>query len=280
MLPATLPVTPINSVGFLAGAAPGLHILTVYYSGDSNFLTSGTVATPVALVVSNTAASTTLPWPAITGDYVVQAESVVSSTLTTAPVQVNPGTLPSSASGQAQITVTPFLGYTGTVYLTCAPESPAYVTCTISPSTVTAPSPYTGSAITTATANISTPATEPVGFNLGARGGISFLLPLGLFALCARRKRKLSNALWILMAVAIVSVGMVGCADNSVHFYTPIPAGPQYVTIYACTAPSSCPVTGATGTGTPGVTAPSPVTQTYVNSVGLIRSYQLQINIQ
>ena len=68
---------------------------------------------------------------------------------------------------------------------------------------------------------------EPVGFNLGAGGGVSFILPLGVFALCVRRRRKLSNALWILIAVALVGVGMVGCADNSVHFYTPIPAGPQ-----------------------------------------------------
>jgi hypothetical protein len=283
VLPSTPPAN-VNLKGFLAGAAPGLHILTVYYtatpttagtSGDSNFLTSSTASAPVALVVSSPASSST--WPAVTGDFLVQAEAIVSGTLTTAPVQIAPGTIPgggntggqsASFPEQAQIYVTPYLNFAGTIYLGCLPQSPAYVTCTITPPTVTGAT--TGAAVTT-TVNISTPPNLPVGFNFGT--SVAFL-PLGLFALCVRRRRKLSNALWILLAIAFVSVGMVGCADNSVHFYTPVPAGPQYVTIYACTVQASCTGTLAnpiTGTGAPGST---------VATAGLIRSYPLLINIQ
>jgi hypothetical protein len=59
----------------------------------------------------------------------------------------------------------------------------------------------------------------------------------------------------MLLAIAAIGVGMNGCGSNSVHFYSPIPQGLQYVTV--------------TGTGT------SPTTSTVVT-----RSFTLAINIQ
>ena len=58
-------------------------------------------------------------------------------------------------------------------------------------------------------------------------------LPFGVLAFCLRRRRRLSKALWMLIAIAAVSVGMSGCGGNSVDFYTPIPTGPQTVTVTA-----------------------------------------------
>jgi ABC-type Mn2+/Zn2+ transport system permease subunit len=58
-------------------------------------------------------------------------------------------------------------------------------------------------------------------------------LPFGVLAFCVRCRRRLSKALWMLIAIAAVSVGMSGCGGNSVDFYTPIPTGPQTVTVNA-----------------------------------------------
>jgi ABC-type Mn2+/Zn2+ transport system permease subunit len=68
-------------------------------------------------------------------------------------------------------------------------------------------------------------------------------LPFGILAFCVRRRRRLSKALWMLIAIAAVSAGMSGCGGNQVDFYTAVPTGPQTVTVtaaytYVSTAPT------------------------------------------
>ncbi len=58
-------------------------------------------------------------------------------------------------------------------------------------------------------------------------------LPFGVLAFCVRRRRRLSKALWMLIAISAVSAVMSGCGGNTVAFYTPVPTGPQTVTVTA-----------------------------------------------
>jgi ABC-type Mn2+/Zn2+ transport system permease subunit len=71
-------------------------------------------------------------------------------------------------------------------------------------------------------------------------------LPFGVLAFCVRRRRRLSKALWMLIAIAAVGTVMSGCGGNSVDFYTPVPTGPQIVTVnatYTSVTPSEPTVT-------------------------------------
>lgn len=58
-------------------------------------------------------------------------------------------------------------------------------------------------------------------------------LPFGVLAFCVRRRRRLSQMLWMLIAIAAVGAGLQGCGGNQVDFYTPVPTGPQTVVITA-----------------------------------------------
>jgi peptidoglycan/LPS O-acetylase OafA/YrhL len=96
---------------------------------------------------------------------------------------------------------------------------------------------------------VETPATLPLGYSFGntaelrtsvTRTVLAFL-PFGVLAFCVRRRRRLSKALWMLMVISAVSAGMTGCGGNQVNFYTPIPTGPQTVTVIA-----TYPTTGVT----------------------------------
>jgi hypothetical protein len=134
----------------------------------------------------------------------------------------------------------------------------SYIQCLVTPPTLT----LTSGGTLTAVLSVSTPASEPLGFNfysmVPTKGSATVLafLPLGIFAFCMRRRRRLSKALWMLVIIALVSVGMSGCGGNTVSFYSPIPFGPQYVTVYV------------SGTS---ITAPNPT---------LLRSFTVEINIQ
>jgi hypothetical protein len=85
---------------------------------------------------------------------------------------------------------------------------------------------------------VETPATLPLGFKTSelrtsATRTVLAFLPLGVLAFCVRRRRRLSKALWVLMIVSAIGAGMTGCGGNQVDFYTPVPTGPQTVTVNA-----------------------------------------------
>jgi hypothetical protein len=243
----------------------GTHLYSVRYSGDSNFLCSS----------QNGPSDTVCPGTSVTTTSLVVDNQDFTVTSTTNPISIAPGVIPGGNAGiagqaaatpeQATVTITSILSFTGTVTLSCVPQSPLYVTCTLAPPAVTVPAPASGSTSATITSivSISTPATLPLGFNFGTTASrrlpvsktILAFLPLGALAFCFRRRRRLSKALWMLLAVAFLTTGLNGCGGNSVDYFTPVPAGPQIVTIFA--------------TGT------SPTTNTVVT-----RSFTIAINIQ
>ena len=187
-------------------------------------------------------------------------------TSTTGPISVIPGNVPSqnglpaapnqagSATPQSAIlTIGGILSFAGQVNLSCVTQNPSYVSCFVGqivvvngasqpvPSTTLPYTPPGGTASETVPVvfDVSTPVTEPLGFNTSqvrtsATRTVLAFLPFGVLAFCVRRRRRLSKALWMLIAIAAVSVGMSGCGGgNSVDFYTPVPTGPQTVTVNA-----------------------------------------------
>jgi hypothetical protein len=267
--PVTLPplTLTLGSVTFTpTSTTPGIHVYSVAYSGDSNFLCSSQLGPTYTACPSASVVTTT-----VTVDNV---DFTVSST--TSPISIAPGVIPGGNSAiageaaatpqQATITVSSILSFTGTVQLSCVPQNPSYVTCTLAPAAVTVPAPASGSttASITSIASISTPATLPLGFNFGTTSAslrhplsktMWAFLPLGALAFCLRRRRRLSKALWMLLAAVVMTAGLNGCGGNSVAYFTPVPAGPQTVTVFA--------------SGT------SPTTNTVVT-----RSFTITINIQ
>jgi len=250
----------IGPLALVAGAvkytptssALGTHVYTFAYSGDTNFQASTTASTPSIFTVDN-------------ADFTVSQVSISSSGVispSATPVQIVPGVIPGGNSAvageqsaypeQATIAIGPVLGMSGTVTLTCTPQNPSYVSCSISPPSVTLSA--TSTTDITAIVSIQTPASLPLNFNFGTA---AVLLPLGgILVIGSRRRRKLGKTLWLMIAIASISVGMAACGGgNTVSFYTPIPSGVQYVTV--------------TATGT------SPTTSTVV-----ARSFQLPISIQ
>ena len=112
----------------------------------------------------------------------------------------------------------------------------------------------TGAGASTASIlSVQTPATLPLGFFKSsvdrtsvAKTAFAFL-PFGVLAFCVRRRRRLSRALWMLIAIAAIGTGAQGCGSNQVDFYTPVPTGPQTVTITATyTAPSNSTIPSQT----------------------------------
>jgi hypothetical protein len=190
--------------------------------------------------------------------------------------------------------VVSLLSYSGTIYLGCAPLNPSYVSCTLSPPTVSVTTSSTTTSPAVTVASICSPATLPVGygfngtvsancllqtttsklvlhpdsFGRSASKTVLAFLPLGILAFCVRRKRRLSRALWMVFMTLMVGVGLNGCADTSVHYYTPIPSGPQTVTVYACNVQADCtsPISGTVKSGAP--------------ATELIRSFTIPITIE
>jgi hypothetical protein len=171
-------------------------------------------------------------------------------------VVVIPGVVPSGnglLSAPNQSTAAPetavlflnaILGFTGSVSLSCQTQNPSYVSCFMTPTTVcfatTSSAACTNTSSTAATVvAIQTPATLPLGFFNSSQAHFSAgktalaFLPFGVLAFCVRRRRRLSKTLWMLIAFAAIGAGMSGCGGNQVNFYTPIPTGPQSVTVTA-----------------------------------------------
>lgn len=256
----------------------GIHQYSFAYSGDSNFQTT-------AVVPSATAAAC-IP-SAITVNCLVVDTPDFTLTSNTGPVVIIPGVVPSgnglpaapnqstAAPETAVLFVNAVLGFTGTVSLSCQPQSPSYVSCFMTPTSVcfatTSSAACTNTATSAATVvAISTPATLPLGFKTSevrsstARTVLAFL-PFGVLAFCVRRRRRLSKALWTLIAVIAVGAVMSGCGGNQVDFYTPIPTGAQTVTVTA-TYQGVTP-TGTVTSGSPSVTAVSSTSGLFVGQV-------------
>jgi hypothetical protein len=227
---------------------PGTHYYGFAYNGDSNFQAATTPVTS-NLLVDN-------------------ADFTLTSNTTVVPVL--PGTTPSgnglaTATGQnsaypgsAAISINAVLGETGVINLSCQTQNPSYVSCSMTPASVTLPAAGTAQ---TSTVSISTPATLPLDFfdtsQIGTSSGgrVWALLPVGVLAFCVRRRRRLSKALWMLLAIAAMSGWMSGCGGNQVDFYTPVPQGPQTVTV--------------TGTGTSTTPGVGVVTRSFVVPISI-----------
>ena len=235
---------PTNTVALLSGGATytpasptfGIHNYGFVYLGDNDF---APVATSASGVTTSSGGNCTTQ-ACLTVD---NADFVI--TTTSGVVTISPGVtagygILAPAVGQtsaypetAYISITSILSQTGVVNLSCATLNPKYVYCAMTPAYVT----LTGSGSQTSVLSVWTPATLPLGFfntshvrTSATRTAWAFL-PLGVLAFCVRRRRKLSKALWMLIAVAAVSAGMSGCGGNQVALYTPVPTGAQTVTV-------------------------------------------------
>jgi hypothetical protein len=221
-----------------ATATPGLHQYSFSYGGDINFQ-------PSTLVPSATAAACTPSALAVNCLLVDYPDFTLTST--TGPIAINPGTVPSgngllAAPNQstafpetAVLFINGILGFAGQVTLTCAPQSPSYVSCFMTPPAVSVSSSTKTAATVIA---VETPATLPLGFKTSelrtsATRTVLAFLPLGVLAFCVRRRRRLSKLLWMLMIASAIGVGMTGCGGNQVDFYTAVPTGSQTVTVTA-----------------------------------------------
>lgn len=251
------PVAPVTStLNLVAGSAtyvptnttPGTHLYSFTYNGDSNFQCSvvGQAATtsPACPTVGTTATKLLVDNP----DFTLSSSTGV--------INVVPGVVPSGnglppASNQsagtpesAVITIAGVLGFSGNISVTCATQNPSYVSCTMTPPLITLTASGSG-ASTASVLSVQTPLTLPLGFFSSVKVGPSAtrtvlaFLPFGVLAFCVRRRRRLSKALWMLIAIAAVGAGMQGCGGNQTAFYTPIPTGPQTVTVTATFAGST-----------------------------------------
>ena len=207
-------------------------------------------------------------------------------------INVNPGTTPSgnglpSAPGQnsaipetGTLQIQGLLSFNGggsgtgfgvsPMTVTCTTAHPSYVSCVMTPisTCLTTTSgnclPAQSGTVTTTTVvlAVSTPANLPLGFNTSevrtaATRTVLAFLPFGILAFCVRRRRRLSQVLWMLIAISAVSAGMIGCSgSNQSTLYTPIPTGSENVIInVAGTTPIA--FTGTTTSGSATVTAVS-----------------------
>jgi hypothetical protein len=220
--------------------AKGTHYYQFTYSGDSNFQ-AGVSLGYNSLIIDDP-------------DFTVNSITGV--------VAIIPGVTPSGdglpvAPGQstaapetAAITIAGVLAFSGQVSLTCTPQHPSYITCAMTPPTVTVGSSG-ATATQTSVFSVSTPAELPLGFNTSqvrtasTRTLLAVLLPVGMLAFLTRRRRRLSKALWMLLAIVALNAVMSGCGSTQVNFYTPVPTGPQTVTV---TGTGTDPTTGTTVT--------------------------------
>ena len=235
----------------------GTHYLSFAYSGDPTPAVAGAsdglgdfACSVVGQVATSSCPSTgTVPFALI----IDNPDFTITSA--TGPISVLPGNIPNGNGLPAapnqngsypQSTIMQIggiLSLSGQVNLSCTTQAPSYEFCWVGQvlvvNTATTYVPYAtlsnGSTVAVIF-DVSTPATLPLGFSTSklrtsATRTVLAFLPFGVLAFCVRRRRRLSKALWMLIAIAAVSVGMSGCGGNQVDFYTPIPTGPQTVTV-------------------------------------------------
>ena len=245
--PIVLPLTAGLATYVATNINQGTHQYTFVYNGDSNFM--------VGQLAPNVTAAACIP-SAITANCLVVDNPDFTLTSPTGPISIIPGVVPSgnglpvapnqnsAAPGTAVLFLNKVLGFVGQISLSCTTQNPSYESCVMSPQSVcfaatsSTACTNTGSSAATVLA-VQTPATLPLGFKFtsqlrtSATGTALAFLPLGLLAFCVRRRRRLSKALWMLIAISAVSAGMSGCGGNLVNFYTPVPTGAQSVTVTA-----------------------------------------------
>jgi sugar lactone lactonase YvrE len=206
----------------------------------STFTATTTSGSAVLSGVSNTSGFTV--GESISGPGIPSGATVIGITTSTITISAN---ATATATGATITTLVPPPANAGT--------ASSYIQCTMTPPAVTLSSGGTQTSVL----SVSTPATEPLNYKfftakVGMPGSETVLafLPLGVLAFCLRRRRRLSKALWMLLAIAAVTAGMSGCGGNLVDLFSPIPQGPQYIQI--------------TATGT-SITAPNaPLTRTFL----------------
>jgi hypothetical protein len=270
-------VVTLNAAGGATFSLPateattiGTHYLSFAYSGDpAPLVTGGSDGKGdfACSVVGQTATASCATTSAIPFTLIVDNPDF-TLTSTTGTVAVQPGTAPSgnglpivpnqssAAPGSAVLTINDVLSFVGTINLTCATQHPTYVFCSVQQFVVTngvVTEVQTATLTSSSTAvpfvlSVWTPTNLPLGFNTSqlrtsATRTVLAFLPFGILAFCVRRRRRLSKVLWMLIAIAAVSAGMSGCGGNQVDFYTPVPTGPQTVTVtasytYVSTAPT------------------------------------------
>jgi sugar lactone lactonase YvrE len=157
----------------------------------------------------------------------------------------------------------------GPLNATCTSNHPSYISCFMTPTTTCLTTTsgnclpaQSGTVITTTvTLAVSTPVSLPIGFNtsqvrtVATRTALAFL-PFGVLAFCVRRRRRLSQVLWMLIAICAVSAGMIGCGGNNSTLYTPIPTGNQNVVV-TISGTTPIAVTGTIANGSASVTSVS-----------------------
>jgi hypothetical protein len=255
ILPNVLTITGTANTPYCAVGAtcpePGTHYLSFAYSGDAG-TGNGDAKSDFACSVLGTPATASCPTGGTVPNALIVDYPDYNLTSTSGLITVVPGTAPSGSGlppvpdqngsfpETAIIQINSVLAFNSTVNLSCQTQNPTWVNCFMYASgggtTQTVPSNSTVASVLA----VSTPATLPLGFNFGtaelrtsATTTVLAFLPFGVLAFCVRRRRMLSKALWVLIAVAAVSVGVSGCGGNKVDFYTPIPTGPQTVTVTA-----------------------------------------------
>ncbi|HWB31806.1 MAG TPA: Ig-like domain repeat protein [Acidobacteriaceae bacterium] len=251
--PVTLPLVAGSASFNLPSSATalGTHNFTFTYSGDPAGTGDGKADFQCA--VYGGAATSACPTTATTPVSLIVDNKDFTVTSNTGPISVLPGVTPSglglpSAPNQnsaapetAAISINGVLGFTGTVTLSCTTQNPSYVFCSMTPPSVTVAASGSG-ATQTAILSVYTPTQLPLGFfgnssaQLKTSAGRTVLafLPFGVLAFCLRRRRRLSQVLLVLMVLVGMSAGMSGCGGgNQVDFYTPVPTGPQTVTVTA-----------------------------------------------
>jgi hypothetical protein len=167
--------------GLRTSLPTGTNVITATYSGNANF--NPTTSTATVIVGSP--------------DFVFTSGQTAL-------------TVPAGSSASATLTLTPELGFTGAVTLTCGSGVPAGSTCNLSPASLTL------GAAQTATLTIATPAASPTTQTastqpasrraMGMLGGMSLAGLIFFFVPKARRR----SMLWIVLLAAILPIGCGG----------------------------------------------------------------------
>lgn len=194
----------------------GPHVITVVYSGDTNYLPSTSVGVVVTVVDVSPTTPVTLPYapvgaapyciptspiegarPSIPGTYEVTASS-------------NTITVSANSPGQSVLTISSLGGWQGGIGFAC-PNLPKYATCTLNPGLVGITSSNPGNTVLPYQVTLTIATNVPPFVPTAGQSG--FLWPaaglLGLIVLAVRRRVKHIQAGLALFGVMLIFVGGV-----------------------------------------------------------------------